>query len=85
VDPSSLQTPNCNSVAVAQRSLLTGTWCSLGGSACNYPMQMWMLGANHLTELRDAGGEPGGRTGGAEWDCNPIERTMLGSQTTQLS
>jgi hypothetical protein len=38
-------------------------------------MQMWTLGANHQTELRDPGGGAGGRTGGAEGYCNPIERT----------
>jgi hypothetical protein len=35
-------------------------------------MQIWMLGANHQTELK----EPGGRTGLAEVDCNPIGRII---------
>jgi hypothetical protein len=38
-------------------------------------MQMWMLGANHQTELKDPGGGAGGKTGGAKGDCNHIERT----------
>jgi hypothetical protein len=40
-------------------------------------MQMWMLGANHQTELGDLDGVAGGRTGRAEGDCNPKGRTML--------
>jgi hypothetical protein len=34
---------------VAKRSMLIGTWCgcSLGGSANNLSVQMWMLGSNH--------------------------------------
>jgi hypothetical protein len=41
-------------------------------------MQMWMLGANHHTDLRDPGGGTGRRTGEEERDCNPIGRTMVG-------
>jgi hypothetical protein len=46
-------------VAVLKRYLLTGTscGCSLGGPASNWPMQMWMLEANHETELRDPVGK----------------------------
>jgi hypothetical protein len=36
------------------------------------PLQIWMLGANHQTELREPGERARGRTGGAEGDCNPI-------------
>lgn len=36
-----------------------------------------MLGPSHQTELRDPGGGPGGRTEGAERDCNTIERTIV--------
>jgi hypothetical protein len=39
-------------------------------------MQMWMLGANHQTELKEAGGGGARRAGGAEGDWNPIERTI---------
>jgi hypothetical protein len=62
-------------------------WCSwvLGGSAIKWPMQMWMLGANHQTELRDPSGGAVRRTAGAEGSCNPIGRTILAGQTTQCS
>lgn len=43
--------------------------------------EMWMLWANHQTELRD----PDGRTVGAEGHCNPIGKTTLAGQTTQCS
>jgi hypothetical protein len=64
--------------------LLTGTWygCYLGGSANNWPMQLWMLGANHQTELSDPGGGAGWRNGAAEGDCTPIGKTTTG-RTTQ--
>jgi hypothetical protein len=57
-----------NTVAIAKRCLLTGTWCDyfLRGSDSNRPMQMWMLGANHQTGLRDSYSGAGGRTRGAE-------------------
>ena len=48
-------------------------------------MQMQLLTANHQTELGDPAKEAGGRTGGAEGDCNPIGRTMLAGWTTQSS
>jgi hypothetical protein len=44
--------------------LQTGAWysCSLRGSARAWPIQMWMLTANHQTELRDPNGRVRGRT-----------------------
>jgi hypothetical protein len=48
-------------------------------------MQMWMLGANHQTELREPGQGADRGTGGAEGDCNPIGRTKSACQTTQCS
>jgi hypothetical protein len=48
-------------------------------------MQMWMLGANHQTELRDHGGGAGRRTGRAKGDCNPIGRITSAGWTTQCS
>ena len=41
---------------------------------------MWMLGANHQTELREPGAGAGRRTGGPEGDYNPIGRTVLAGQ-----
>jgi hypothetical protein len=41
-------------------------------------MQMWMLGANHQTELRNPGGGVGRRTEGAEGHWNLIGRTHIG-------
>jgi hypothetical protein len=74
-----------DTIDIAKRCLLTGTWCdwSLGGSASNWPMHIWMLEASHQTELRDPGRGAGRRIGGAEWDCNSIGRTMLAGRTTQ--
>jgi hypothetical protein len=46
---------------------------------------MWMLGANHQTELREHSSGAGRRTGGAEDCCNPIVRTTLADQTTLCS
>jgi hypothetical protein len=46
---------------------------------------MWMLEANHQTELKDTSWGAGRRTLGAEGHCNPIGRTMLSGWTTQLS
>jgi hypothetical protein len=76
-----------DTVAVVRRRLLTGTWCggSLGDLVSNWPMQMWLLGANHQTEHSKSGGGAGGRTGGLEGDCNPIGRTTKVGLTTQLS
>jgi hypothetical protein len=37
---------------------------------------MWMLGANHQTEVKDPGREAGGITGGAERDPNHTGRTI---------
>ena len=48
-------------------------------------MQMMMFGANHQTDLEDPGGGAGGRTGGAERDCNPIGRVMSAGRSTQSS
>jgi hypothetical protein len=48
-------------------------------------MQMWMLRANHQTELRDPGGGAGRRTAGAEGGCNPVGRRSLAPPTTQCS
>jgi hypothetical protein len=63
--------------AVVKRCLLTGTWYVgyLGGLASNQPMQMWMLGVNKKTELKEPVGGAGRRTGKAEGDYNPIRRT----------
>jgi len=38
-------------------------------------MQMWMLEANHQTELRKPGWGACGRTGGVEGYYNPVGRT----------
>jgi hypothetical protein len=38
-------------------------------------MQMWMLGANHQSELRKYGGGAGRRTRGVVKDCILIGRT----------
>jgi hypothetical protein len=48
-------------------------------------MLMWMLGANHQTELWDPGGGADRRTEGVEGNCNPIRGTMSAGQTTQYS
>jgi len=40
-------------------------------------MQMWMLGANHQTELRDPGGAAVTGTAEGEGYCNPIGRKTL--------
>ena len=48
-------------------------------------MQMWMLGANHQTELREPGGGAGRRTGGADRGCNFIGRTTEAGLITQFS
>jgi len=48
----------------------------------NWPMQMWMLRANHQTELRVPGGGTGGRTGGAEGDCKPIGHQLARPPST---
>ena len=37
-------------------------------------MQMWMLGANHQTELGEPGEEAGGRTGGAGGIATALEK-----------
>jgi hypothetical protein len=76
-----------NTVAVAKRHLVTGVFCgySLGGSPSNRQMHMWMLGANHLTELRDLCGGAGRRTRGTEGNCNPLGKTMSAGQTIQCS
>jgi hypothetical protein len=82
-----LQTLNPDTVPIAKKCLLTGIWygCSLGGSTSNRPKQMWVLRANHQTDLRDPDGGASRRTGGAEGNCNPIGRTTPAGQTTQCS
>jgi hypothetical protein len=46
-------------------------------------MQMWMLGVNHQTELRDPSGGASGRTVEADRDCNHVGRTMPTGWTIQ--
>ena len=46
---------------------------------------MWMLGANHQTELREPDGGAGGKTGRVEGDCNPLGGAMLAGGSTQCS
>jgi hypothetical protein len=46
-------------------------------------MQIWILGANHQTELRGPGWGAERRAGGIEGYCNPIGRTISDGQTTQ--
>jgi hypothetical protein len=41
-------------------------------------MQMWMLGDNHQTELRDPGWGTDGRTGGEERECNNHWKKNIG-------
>jgi hypothetical protein len=41
--------------------------------------------ANHCTEPRDPNRRARGKTEGAEWECNPIGRTMSNNETTQSS
>jgi hypothetical protein len=54
---------------------------SLGGPASRWPIQMWLLGANYLTEFKVPVGRAGGRTRGAEGNCNLIRRTLVGLTT----
>jgi hypothetical protein len=70
--------------------LLTEPWYSypLGGSARAWPIQMWMLTANHpnhRTEQGDRSGGIRGRSEGAEEVCNPRGRTTISISQTHYS
>jgi hypothetical protein len=73
-DQSYLQTPIPDTVADAQRCLLTGAWYScLRGSGRAWPIQMRMLAANHWSEHGVPNGGVRERTEGAEGICIPEE------------
>jgi hypothetical protein len=48
-------------------------------------MEMWMLGANHKTEVKEPVEGAGRRTRIAEGDCKPIRTTTWAGLTTQFS
>ena len=54
-DPSSLQTPNPDTIADVKKHLLKGSWCRcpLSGSERAWSIQMWMLAANDQTKHGD--------------------------------
>jgi hypothetical protein len=76
-----------DTVAIAKRHLMIGTWCgcSMGVSASNGPVQMWILRRSRQPELRELGRGAGRKSGGAKGDCNPIEISTLAGWTTQCS
>ena len=68
-----------DTVAIAKRYLRTWTSydCYLGVSASNWPIQMWMLGANHQTELMGPGWGADTRTGGTGGNWNPHRKNNI--------
>ena len=78
-DPSHEQPPNPDTMADANKSLLTGDWysCLLRGSANAWQIQKWMFTVIHWTEHRVP--NEGGRESiqGAEGVCSPIGGTSI--------
>jgi hypothetical protein len=78
-DPSHKQPPKPDTIADANKSLLTGAWysCLLRGSASAWQIQKWMLTAIHWTEHKVPNGGARERTQGVEGVCSPIGGTTI--------
>jgi hypothetical protein len=85
-NPSHIQTPNPDTIADANKCLLTGAWdsCLPRGSARAWQIQRQMLAANYWSEHGIPSEEDKGMTEGAEEDWNPKGKTISTNQTPEL-
>jgi hypothetical protein len=88
VDPSHKQPPNPDTMADANKSLLTGAWhsCLLRAFASAWQIQKWMLTIVYWMEHKVPNEEARESTQGAEGVWSPIGRTSIWtSQYSQSS